>query len=209
MRSEPADLKCSNGTSRAFSLTELLVVVAIMATILTLAVPSTSSILENSNLTMAAQAVADQISLARQIASTKNKTVEVRIIMMSMTASTGSNYNAVQLWTSNAVGVMKPAASLVRLPQTTAISQNAKLSKLLSVATTGTISNSGPITDAAYAALHIGPSGTVSASGSTPAMANTYLAVVPLRLASRDSLPSNYAIVQINPKTGTPKVFRP
>jgi uncharacterized protein (TIGR02596 family) len=206
MKSEFADLN-RPGAASGFTLIELMVVIAIMGVIFTLVVPVVSSILDSNSLTVAAQMAADQISLGRQIASARNRTVEVRIIMLPHPTGGGSDYSAIQLWVNNAANTMQPATRLARFPQAIAFSQNANFSKLLSSGSTGTITSAG--SNEAYTSFQISPAGVVSANGATLAMSDTYLAIVSSRFASNPSLPPNYALVQINPNTGTPKVYRP
>ncbi len=63
---------------RAFSLVEMLVVVSIVALLAAITVPGFSGIVRNYNLTDAGKQVVDALSLARQMAISKNQTVEVR-----------------------------------------------------------------------------------------------------------------------------------
>src|ERR1700722_12460573 len=72
----------NNSTSlfsrRAFSLMELIVVIAIIAVIAGFAVPQAGQILKGSTVTQASTILTDQIRLAREFAVTKNCKVEVR-----------------------------------------------------------------------------------------------------------------------------------
>jgi len=63
---------------RAFSLMELIVVIAIIGVIATFTAPQAAQILKGSTLTQASTIVTDQIRLARDFAVTKNSKVEVR-----------------------------------------------------------------------------------------------------------------------------------
>jgi len=63
---------------RAFSLMELIVVIAIIAVIATYVVPQAAQILKGSTVTQASTTLTDQIRLAREFATTKNCKVEVR-----------------------------------------------------------------------------------------------------------------------------------
>ena len=64
--------------SRAFSLVELLVVIAVIAIVAGYAVPAVTTMLKGSQLTQGSQMVVDQIALARQTALSRNRSVEVR-----------------------------------------------------------------------------------------------------------------------------------
>jgi uncharacterized protein (TIGR02596 family) len=63
---------------RAFSLMELIVVIAIIAIIAAFTVPQAGQILKGSTLTQGSTILVDQIRLAREYALTKNSKVEVR-----------------------------------------------------------------------------------------------------------------------------------
>ncbi len=76
--------------SRAFSIVELLVVIAIISILMALTVPAVSSLIENTNVTRGAQLVESQIQLARQLASSRNRPVEVRLIKVPAQSAAGS-----------------------------------------------------------------------------------------------------------------------
>ena len=65
---------------RAFSLLELLMVLAIMGIVATFLIPAVSQLVRGTPLTQAAQVITSQLSLARQYSVTKNRPVEVRMI---------------------------------------------------------------------------------------------------------------------------------
>lgn len=189
--------------SLAFSLTELLVVISIMVLLSSAAVPALSSLMESNELTRGGQMVADQIRMARQIASSRNVSVEVRLVKTDALSSTG--YNAVQLWTSQLTGT-NAASRMISLPKSIAISENPSVSDMLGSLSTKTMSTVGN-PNASYTAFQIRPSGMVSP---TMSMNGLCLTVVSTRHAkASDALPSNYVTVQINPNTGTPLVYRP
>jgi uncharacterized protein (TIGR02596 family) len=64
---------------RGFSLTELLVVMAIIALLGVLTVPSLQGLLSSTDLKGSANSLAGELDLARQTASTRNVAVEVRL----------------------------------------------------------------------------------------------------------------------------------
>jgi uncharacterized protein (TIGR02596 family) len=155
----------------SFTLVELLVVMAIVAILIALAVPSITSLFEGDGLSTGAQQVADQVNLARQLSSSKNVTVELRVFKMAGTNASYSSggftsgYTALQMGTNDSTGQWQAVSRLYRLPQNIVISEKTTFSFM----------------------------------------------VIPARYATQTALTGikNYAIVQINPVTGTPLVFRP
>ena len=83
--------------TRAFSLIELLVVIAIIALLTSLIVPAASSLGSSYSLTRQGQLLSDQIVLARQMATSRN-----RDTVVSLTQS-NSNWS-VQLWQLDTAG---------------------------------------------------------------------------------------------------------
>ena len=69
--------------TRAFSLIELIVVISVLAIIAAFSVPAVTSLLQGSSLTQASQMLVDQVNLARQFALSKNTVVEVRFYRYS------------------------------------------------------------------------------------------------------------------------------
>lgn len=185
----------------AFSLVELLVVVAIVGIIAALTVPGLSSMMQASDLARGGQLVTDQVNLARQIASAKNTVVEMRFIELPERAGFG----ALQLWNADSTGGMKAANRMITLPQSVTIAPNPPLpGAMASLPSTNTMQAGNATTR--YAALQIRPSGQVTP---TMSMSNLFFAVVPTAFANEPRLPTNYFLLQINPLTGVPLVYRP
>ncbi len=196
---------------RAFSIVELLVVIAIMGILMALTVPSVSSMIENTNVTRGAQLVESQIQLARQLASSKNRPVEVRFIKVPSQASNG--LSAIQLWQMDPPAGTSPsqARPLTRaemLPTAICISEDTVTSSrlLATCGLTNSMPSGAPLSGNTYAAFQIFPSGLLSPYVD---MQKAYVTVLPVRNAKDTSLPRNYATIQINPMTGTPSTYRP
>jgi len=116
-------------TFSAFSLIELLVVVAIIGLLMTAAVPALNSVLENGRLTQAATLVVNQFTMARQKASAENKNITLRFIRKD----TSSPYDRIQLVTLDSANNATPVSRLTTLPMQTAIASDTALTSLVSI----------------------------------------------------------------------------
>jgi uncharacterized protein (TIGR02596 family) len=189
----------------AFSLVELLVVVAIVGIMAAIAVPAFSSISAASGITRAGQLVGDQIILARQEATTRNRDVEVRFINMTNGASSG--YMALQLWLIDETGTNKlPLSKIIKLPEGTIISSEPSLSRLLTEDNTDTSgsTNFGAAT-CSYKGFRIRANGSPS---SFITANNNFLTVV-LARETNQTPPANYYSLSVNPITSKVKIYRP
>ncbi len=187
------------GCSGGFSLVELLVAIAIIGLLAALTVPALTSVMQSSDLTRGGQLVADQVNLGRQTASSQNAVIELRFIKVPGR----KGYAATQLWRADDSGQMSPSRRVVNLPQSVTIADNT-LSPAIASLPTGSMTFNGSSTD--YRALQIRPTGEI-----TPIvdMKSLVLTIVPEVFAANTTLPANYFLVQINPVTGTPLVYRP
>jgi len=202
---------------RAFSVMELLIVVAIMAIITSVSLPAITSLLQSSNLAQGGQDLVGEIGKARQFASTRNTTIEVRLIQCST-----YGYNAIQLWSASSEQAAATALTrMVYLPSTVVISKDSSYySQLLSQLSSGqTMTVNGGKT-ASYVSFCVMPSGQLQLTSANSAtetltMSNLYLTVVPSRYGTTSlepgsaGSPSNYFTVQINPCTAAVQTYRP
>lgn len=198
----------ANSRREAFSLVELLVVLAIIGLLAAASIPMISSLLESSNLTRGGQIVADQFNLARQTSVARNAAVEVRFFKLQ-DAAAPMGYNAVQLWLTGTSGA-EAFGRIQRLPQGTVISENASVSAALDLMGSGTMpSGNGISAGAEYVFFQVRPSGVLSPPVPLAQMQNAFLTVVGSRFGGDTTLPDNYVTIQINPLTATPLVYRP
>jgi uncharacterized protein (TIGR02596 family) len=195
----------NSNNAKAFSLVELLVVVAIMGALFLIAMPVVNSLLDANNVSRGGQMVADLVNQARQTASSRNRAVELRLIKVPSRSAKG--YSAAQLWMTDATGQSREYDRAVQLPQTVVVAETSQLSQALPLMSKGTMPSTVAVGGGQdYVAFQVRPNGLV-----TPAqeMKNCYVSVVSIRSADATSFPNNFAMVQVNPLTATPLVYRP
>jgi len=111
--------------SRAFTLVELLAVMAVIAVVIAFAVPAATQIMRGSQLTQGSQQFADQIGYARQLAISRNRPIEVRFYRFSDPETPGESvdrpeqgkWRAFQLFEQLENGAVVPAGPMHRLPR--------------------------------------------------------------------------------------------
>jgi uncharacterized protein (TIGR02596 family) len=199
------DQVTSHSRASAFSLIELMIVIALLGLLTVLAVPALNSVMRGSNINLAGQTITDQLALARQDAVTRNRDVQVRFYRMTNGSTPG--WRAVQLWridqgptgpTTNAIG------RLVQIPEGIIIATNNSLSPLITTPSfTGTtnLPGYGPTP---YAGFRFRANGSLE---STVTAARGYLTLAPA--SDTNETPVNYFTIQLNPLTGKTLIFRP
>jgi uncharacterized protein (TIGR02596 family) len=202
----------SRSARTAFSLVELLVVVAIIAILAGLSVTGFNSILRSSRLDQAGRAVLDEINLARQVASARNENVELRFIRRPRDDGSGSNvYWQVQSGVLSVTGTttnfspLRPAASL---PAGTAMETNATLSPLLAWGQEKTQTNP----NYKFVALTVRPTGEVEPVNTPPvnALPQWCITIVPERQMGQPLAQiADFVTIQIDPLTSRPRSYRP
>lgn len=193
-------------TPTAFSLLELLVVVAILAILAGLSVPSIVSVLQGRNIEAAGAMFADSVSLARQEASAASRTVELRIYRLP--SGTGT-WQAFQLWSTRGTNT-EPIARMRKLPQGVAlwlpgsplITNLAANPSFFVSGTTNAALGSGALD---YISVQFRASGALDGSVSTN---NNFITLVSEHQTNA-SAPANYASVLINPATAKATIIRP
>lgn len=200
----------------AFSLLELLIVIAILALLAVLAVPTLSSALQGIKITQGTQLLLDQITLARQLATSKNRAIETRFYSFTEPSTPGGKkaYQAFQNFELLDDGTAKPLGKIVRLPSGTILDSGGQLSSILGSArtkqwTATDTKISLPQINTAYDACAVvfRPDGCTDLNASGPFWFITLH-------AENDgdnltSLPKNFSLVQIDPWTGSTSLFRP
>jgi uncharacterized protein (TIGR02596 family) len=187
----------------AFSLIELLVVVAIFSIMVALVIPAFTQVRAAGVLTRGGQVLADQIALARQEASTKNRDIEVRIVDVTG-GSPNPVYRAVQLWMRGEPAT-RPLGRIEQLPDGVVVSSDTSLSPLLGASPiVGGTAVFGALGSCPYQGFRIRADGTLDA-GVT--LSNNFLTV---QSANDVTVPpSNYFTVRVNPVTSQVTIHRP
>ncbi len=217
----PQECRSSRG---GFSLIEMIVVVGIIAVIATFAVPAANTVIRGSQLTQASQVLSDQISLARQQAITKNRSVEVRFYRFADNEQPGEEadkpktgkFRAIQLFEVLETGTPVPMGKIHRLP-TTVVINDGKLTTLID--TNGTSSQSpkdptntdpelprGVQRNYEYVAFRFLPDGSTNLMPTE----NWYATIHALTdQIEGDNPPANFFTIQVDPVSGTTKSYRP
>lgn len=185
-----------------FSLIEILIVVAILVVLLVLTIPATNSVLEANKVAEGGRLLSGEVETARQLASVRNRTIEVRLIEKDGKLTT------LQLWWPD--GVPVSASKAMAFPSPLVILESNDLSPLLSITgvSHGMMPAESLYAGSPYTAFRIRASGVVEPLPTSANRARFYLTIAPDRMAG-DSSPDNYATVQINPDTGRTMIYRP
>ena len=205
--SAPPPCLCDSVRVRsAFSLIELLVVVAIIGLLMTAAVPALNSVLENGRLTQAATLVVNQFTLARQKASAENKNITLRFIRKD----DKSPFDRIQLVTLDSATNATPVSRLTTLPMQTAIASDIALTSLMSLTESTANSARDPSipelgTSYLYRQCTFRPRGSLDLS----IQSNWFATVVLQRNASNTTAPANFATIQVDPVNGGLQIYRP
>lgn len=190
----------------AFSLVEMLVVVAIIAILGAIVLPGFTSVAAGSNLTRAERAVADQMALARQEAAGRHREVQVRFLWRS---DSPEGYRGIQLWVPTPRDVTRyvPYSRTVWLPDGTLLSSSTALSPLLAAATIPeTTTNLPGLGSTKFTGFRFRPGGATDLPFHS---SSNFVTVVRESDASATAPPANFAVIQLDPVNGRVRTFRP
>ncbi len=205
----------------AFSLVEIIAVMAVIAVLMTLTVPGVLSLLQASRLTAAADLVTARLNAARGQALALSSDCEVRFF----TAAKGrrgalNTRDAIQLYRlddreplSGGSGAFVPAGPLEKLPEGIAFSLDKELSTLWqqaasdpapeSTSADAEAENRGDLELAATVRFH--PDGSTALAGTEL----WCLTLVDARHREGKKLPANFATLTLDPATGRLQTYRP
>lgn len=190
---------------RAFSLIELLSVIAVMLTIAALSLPSISNTLSGMKITSATQTVADEIQVARATALARNTPVEVWFLQKN------GRFTAVRSLILNADNTTTWASRPRALPDGIVLATHENFSNIIGSQTLGTPPDSPAGT--LGVCLRIFPSGKLELGNAQALGSNEphFLTLASLAGFDPDSttLPPNFATIQINPVNSRITTHRP
>ncbi|MDR1304818.1 MAG: Verru_Chthon cassette protein D [Verrucomicrobiales bacterium] len=197
---------CPPGEQRAtaFTLVELIVVVAIMVSLLAIGVPAITSGTQRMAMERAGLQVADAVILARENAMAKNRRVEIRFIKTS-TRQGARILRIIQPWIAkDDTGAMIPLNRPTRLPDATAISETNTLSPLLNIPNlvNGTMNVLGE--ECSYTAITYLADGTLEGLNSPQ---DAFFTIVPVRKITAATAPGNFRSIYVNLATGEIRIF--
>lgn len=183
---------------QAFSLVELLVVMAVIGLLAVVVVPSAGSIMRGSQLTSAGQTFYDQCVLARQTAISRNHTVEVRFYQDGSAACGLASY------------LVQDDATRLPLSRLQWLPTSIRLASSLTTLSTNIFSSTGNTNlpgrgPASYFAFSFRADGSLSSS-----MFSTNQPLLTLiNQGAAESSPPNFFTLQFDPVTGRAAVYRP
>jgi len=194
-----------------FTLIELLVVLAIMAILMAFVVPAATNMMRGNSLSSAGQIITDRLSLARQTAVARNRTVEVRFYKYSDPQSPGSknSYRALQAFEVDKANVFVPLEKVQTLPLGMIIDSGTSLSSLASLASSAVTSGTSSlprVSSASYFTVRFLP------NGSTDLLPTSDWFLTLHEENKGDPMttpPPNFITVDVDPVGGTLRMFRP
>ena len=216
----------------AFSLVELLVVCSIIAVIVGLTIPAANTLIRGSAMTQGASMVNDQISLARGLALSRNRPVEVRFYKFADPETPGEDKKNEETWKFRALqtleilenGAAIPMGKVQYLPNNVVMNDGA-LSTLLDDRVRGELKKPGGPDpelprdvkkDYKFYSFRFLQDGStdlpLKTSGSSTNERRWYLTLQALTdNISKESKtpPPNFFTLQIDPITGATKSYRP
>lgn len=214
---------------RAFSLIEMMVVLGIVGLLLAFAAPNLFSLISSNTLTGEGTVLRNQLTLAQQLAVSKNADVEVRFFKMTdySAAQTEDRFRAYQLYQYNLQGQLEPISQFFQIRAPVAVHES--LSTVLNTRSGGATTvdrqygfvaptagtaeaptgEGGSLKPTPYVAFRFRPDGSTDLPYRTGSKDTWYITLVQGEGALQSSDPDNYLCLQVNPYNGQISEFRP
>lgn len=190
---------------RAFTLVELLVVMAIVAALIALVVPAFQGIGRGNRITAAGQSVMSQLALARQRALTLSRAVDVRFQKRPPEAGGPAEYASMQIFRA---GDSVPLAGEEKLPPGVRFVEGDDFSTLLAARNTTAVGEPGIAPDVRV--IRFRPDGSTTLTVPGAGEDQWFVTVASITDKPAEGLPAkNFATVQINPVNGRARLHRP
>ncbi len=203
-------------TRRAFSLVELLVVVAVLGIVATFAIPAATSILRATSVTRGGAVVEQTMMRARQLALSQNRNVEVRLYQYDDEEILGDDkqFRGLQIVMIEDDGTPKPSGKVQVIPSGAAINESSALSPLISDRPTNSGSSGLQIPKVGsnydWVSVTFRPDGSTDLDQAGGENGKWFLTVHDGNYdVSESAAPENYYTVQIEPLLGSVRGHRP
>lgn len=199
-------------TCGAFTLVELIVVLAVISMLLAFAAPSLARVIAANRLTAAGEGLLFKISLAQQVSVTESRPVELRLY--SYTADGEAGFHAYQLFFLNESGGAATAMeNPTYLGEGSVMIAKGGLSPLLDALNGGkeSVVDVEPFKTlgAKYQSLVFYPNGSTNIHLPLRSAYITMAQPGSFPAAGSNSTPDNYYTLQIDPVTGRGRSYRP
>lgn len=221
--------KYSKSGKSAFSLIEMMVVLGIVGLLLAFAAPNLFSLISSNTLTGEGSVLRNQLTLAQQVAVSKNADVEVRFFRMAdySAAQTEERFRAFQLYQYNQAGQLEPISTFFRIRAPVGVHES--LSTILNTGSGGATSvdkkygfdsprsgsveaptgEGGSLKPTPYVSFRFRPDGSTDLPFRTGNKDTWYITLVQGEGALQSNDPDNYLCLQVNPYNGQVSEFRP
>jgi len=195
-------------TSKAFTLVEMIMVVALAALIIAMAVPGFTGVVNSMEINTAVDQITGELRKARQMAMTQNRAVEIRFFQFTDDTMIDGEptIRMYQSWRQEGDGMLRPMANLQRLPRAIVVSADPTLTKLGAPITLSEadreVAPSLP-SEGTYLPVRFQP------DGSTAFTRGEVWHLTIKEAARTENPPTNFTTFVIEPLTGAVKLYRP
>lgn len=204
----------------AFTIAELLLVMAILCLVAVFTVPAINHLMAGSQLTRSADRIAGALSLARQTAISRNQAAEVRFYQYGdpdVPGETAGNpgtgkFRAFQILAVEESGKANPVAKVETLPGLSIVDANPELSSLLDASRSKTWTAADPQlplprvgTSYACRSFRFRPDGSTDLAPTGSWFLTVHHATDPASVPPK----FNFVTIQIEPVSGLTSTYRP